>query len=491
MNIRCIAANGAWIASSWPAARAFRNGMDRVADVQREILLRIVRRNAQTAFGRSHGFATIRSIDDYRARVAIRDYDAYAADLRRVEAGAANVLTASRVEHFEPTSGSAGAAKLIPFTTELREEIGRAIAPWICASFASDPRAFTGQAYWSLSPVGVQSRETSGGIRIGFDADDEYLGKLQRAFVRTVQAVPSRVREIADIDEFRSLTLDFLTRCRSLSFISVWHPSFLSLLVSSIANTAEVWPRLRVISCWADAGCAAPAARLAARFPHARIEPKGLLSTEGIVSIPIGAAAPALAYRSHFYEFRDCETERVVDDLAIGRRYDVILTTGGGLYRYETGDVVEIAGFARSCPLLRFVGRGRQVSDHFGEKLHEIFVRERLDRVLHEHGILTSFATLAFVHDRYVLLLECDIAKDRLAAIAARLDDLLRESFHYDYCRRLGQLAPLRAERIEGESLLRIAAETGQRLGDIKLSAITRDERIVNALSGHSTSREI
>lgn len=468
MNPLSLAANGAWLISSLPAARAFRHGLNRVAETQERILLGILRRNAQTAFGRAHEFASIRSVDEYQRRVPLRTYDGFAEEMRRVEAGEANVLTASPIEHFEPTSGSAGASKLIPYTREFREEFGRAIAPWVCSIAAATPSAFAGRAYWSLSPVGVAPRRTTGNIRIGFDDDEEYLGRIRGALVRAVQAVPSGVRAILDIEAFRRTTLEHLVACRSLSFISVWHPSFLLMLVEPVRDTTTIWPQLRVISCWADAGCANAAAELGRRFPQARIEPKGLLSTEGVVTIPYDGAN-VLAYRSHFVELRSVETGRVVPaaEAELGR-YDVVLTTGGGFYRYVTDDLVDVTGFRERCPILRFVGRASHVSDHFGEKLHEVFVRERLDRALRELAVVARYATLAFEGDRYALLIDTD-ALD-LDRIAARLDELLRENFHYDYCRRLGQLGAICAKR-EKEDL--VANATGLRLGDVKPTALS------------------
>jgi hypothetical protein len=465
--MRSTFANGAWLASSLPGALAFVRGLRHVAATQERILLGIVRRNEQTSFGRAHGFATIRSIREYQERVPVRTYDELADEMRRVQAGEANVLTASPIDHFEPTSGSSGASKLIPYSAELRSELTRAIAPWACALAASEPRAFTGPSYWSLSPVTTLAQHTSGGTRIGFDTDEEVLGRIRGALVRATQAVPPEVRLIADIDAFREATLRHLVACRSLSFVSVWHPSFLLLLTESIRDTTEVWPHLRVISCWTEAGSANAAAELGRRFPQARIQPKGLLSTEGIVSIPFHGAN-VLAYRSHFYELRSVDTGRIVPAAEAGiGRYDVILTTGGGLYRYATDDLVDVTGYVDSCPILRFVGRASHVSDHFGEKLHEVFVSERLEKAL--GGIVVRFATLAFDRDRYVLLLDTDAPDDALAEVAARLEALLRENFHYDYCRKLGQLAALGVQR-GSEDL--IASANGRRLGDVKGSAL-------------------
>jgi GH3 auxin-responsive promoter len=419
VRLRCAIANGLWLASASRDAVAFRANLHRVAEVQRTM---------------------VGDVDAFRARWPIRKWEEQ------------ELALDEPVERWETTSGSSGAKKRIPYTRTLRRQFDRAIAPWIVSLFRSDPRAFAGEAYWSISP--------------GAASDEEILGPVQRRLVRAVQAVPASVR--LTHDNFREETLRHLTRCHTLSLISVWHPSFLDLLVGDL-DTEKTWPRLRVISCWADANAAAPAAALAKKFPHVTIQPKGLLSTEGFVSVPY-EGANVLAYRSHFYEFRDGDGVRLAHELEVGKRYDVILTTGGGLRRYDTEDVVQVTGYREQAPILKFIGRASHVSDHFGEKLNEIFVRERLERALRD--VPHRFAMLACDRDAYVLYLESDADVD-----VAALDVTLREAHHYDLARRLGQLAPLRLMRVRNgaETYLRVKS-AAQHLGDIKIPALDREQ---------------
>lgn len=484
MRPLCLAANGAWLASSLPAALAFHANLDRAAEVQEAVLLRILRRNASTEFGRAHGFGSVRSVRDYQQRVPVRTYDDYA-ELH----GDARALTASEITHYESTSGSSGASKRIPYTRDLRVEMGRAIAPWIVSLFAAHPSAFAGEAYWSISPaLSPESAVVS---------DEDYVGPLRARFVRAVQAVPGDVRFIQDLDAFRRATLLHLLRRPTLSLMSVWHPSFLLLLLGPLREVAaelddarlrdalretddaelhqRLWPDLRVISCWSDANAARDAAALSRLFPDVCIQPKGLLSTEGFISIPIGDAdAPALAYRSHFYELRCTQTDRVLlaTEGEVGEQYRVVITTGGGLYRYDTEDVVEIVGYRDACPLLRFIGRAQHISDHYGEKLNEIFVRERLEIALREHGVLATFAMLACEESTYTLFIESAAADAPLLAAAHALDEALLANIHYAYCRRLGQLDALNVFRITRNASATYLTNATQRLGDVKLTSL-------------------
>jgi hypothetical protein len=204
---------------------------------------------------------------------------------------------------------------------------------------------------------------------------------------------------------------------------------------------------------------------LQALFPRVQIQGKGLLATEGVVSIPlVSRKAPSPAWSSHFLEFvgADCRP-RLVDELEVGARYQVILTTGGGFARYSLGDTVLVV----APNAIEFVGRD-QVSDVCGEKLSDVFVGRVLNDVLNRHG-RNGFALLApewADPPRYLLFLE-DLAPN---GMARQVEQELRTSVHYDYCRRLGQLGPVEVVPVRNgfELYLRGCETLGQKAGNVK-----------------------
>lgn len=226
-----------------------------------------------------------------------------------------------------------------------------------------------------------------------------------------------------------------------------------------------LWPGLRVISCWCDAKASPYAKQLHQLFPHSLIQPKGLLATECIVSFPLaGKKGAILSIHSHFFEFRSLEDGKLylAHQLRKNISYEVIVTTGGGLYRYELHDIIQVTGFTGGIPRLRFCGKNDTISDLFGEKLHEVFVAQ----VLQNCGLRGEFALMAPETDRYVLYAHGGNLPD-----PERLDTLLRKNFHYDYCRNLGQLKSPRIYRLTGNSqqeYFQRCMERGQKLGDIK-----------------------
>jgi hypothetical protein len=542
-----LAANTAWYMLCLPESLAFRRACGDVAGAQEALLLRLLRRNAETVYGRRHGFDSIRSASEYQRRVPLTTYDDYRDAVRRMAVGEQRVLTRDPVLLWEPTSGSTAATKLVPYTASLKAEFQRAVAAWIVDLYAGDPGLLRGQAYWSVSPVARREARTSGGVPVGFEDDSEYFGALERRLINSLMAVPSLARLVDDMEAFRYVTLLFLLRSRALSLVSVWNPTFLTLLVEPLAalwprladeiergglstpapieenvrfrlgamnwpdprRATEVreafrvgggpagahtrlWPHLRLISCWTDAHAALHARDLSGLFPQARVQGKGLLATEGVVSLPLlGREGAALAIRSHFLEFAPAGTSSGATllrahELEVGESYSVVLTTGGGLYRYRLYDLVEIVGRAGACPLVRFVGKEEHVSDWFGEKLDERHVRLALDEELARHNVRATFAMVACDEIRgdgdglpsYILFVEAPSAADEiLREVGAGLEARLGENYHYRYCRDLGQLRPLGVFRVAvgaEEAYLSACRQHGQRAGDVKPVALHR-----------------
>jgi len=548
--ISTFLANSFWFASCLPDATMFHLATRNVKRTQRALLEKLLRENADTEFGRRHHFASIRSLEDFRERVPLSTYDDYREAIEQMTNGAANVLTAHRVTLFEPTSGSSAPTKLIPYTASLKREFNRGIAPWIANLYAHNPALFFGKSYWSVSPAAQRSTRTAGGTPIGFEDDAQYLGGVQQFLSRSVLAAPSSLRSIQDMEQFRHQTLLHLLECRSLGLISVWNPSFLLLLMESLAKkwlpltcqicnrrrAAEVreifqsetdsavihtrlWPHLKVISCWTDAFAARHAAEVQRLFPQARLQGKGLIATEGFISFPMCSRerqrvdknvhrplaharsypdeTPALSIRSHFFEFlSENGTIRLAHELEEDATYSVVLTTSGGLYRYQLHDRIQVVGHHRQCPLIRFVGKEAHVSDRFGEKLNEQHVQRALGESLQQARLNPSFTLMSCEEFdgrfAYTLFVETSETSDeRLAILADALEMQLQENFHYRYCRDLGQLEALRVFRIESGGLETFLAESqrkGQRLGDVKPLLLSRHDGWTQAFRGRLVS---
>ena len=511
-------AHALWVASYLPEWRRFQRTAECVQETQTRLLSRYLSANKSTEYGARYSFDTITSPSKYQARLPLTTYDDYSEYILRIGDGRSSVLTDEPVRMFELSSGSTAASKLIPYTKSLKSEFQRGIAPWIYNLYTSMPDLLKGSAYWSITPLLDGKRFTPAGIPIGFESDSDYLGLFGKWLVDSVMAVPNDVKSIADVDSFRYMTLLYLLRQPELRLISVWNPTFLSLLLARLPGWWEsllvdiergtvsvedvnfrltpkaeiarvlralsptdyesIWPHLRLISCWMDGASAPYARQLEEMFPRVQFQAKGLLATEAFVSLPIyGIEGSVLSVNSHFFEFIDDSGEALLaHQIEKGKTYSVVITTGGGLYRYQLHDVIEVIGHWKQIPRIRFVGKADHISDWFGEKLEERFVAKVLESVFSEHDISPTFAMLApddVSGFRYVLYLESDDCGD---ALANDLDNRLRENFHYDYCRKLGQLEQVEIIRVTNgsESYLRACQSRGKKLGNIKPSLLQK-----------------
>ena len=67
---------------------------------QEEFLMRLVRENANTEYGRKNNFKDIRNMDDFRRFVPLTTYDDYTPYIERLANGERNILTAYLTEHI-------------------------------------------------------------------------------------------------------------------------------------------------------------------------------------------------------------------------------------------------------------------------------------------------------------------------------------------------------------------------------------------------------
>jgi hypothetical protein len=518
------------------AANDFHSALANPEEVQRRLLLRLLKQNQGCAFGRRYGFESIDNVREYQERVPVVTYEDLAPWIERIKMGERGVLTTEPVLAFEKSSGSASAAKYIPYTQTLRKQFHSALAPWITDMHRAFPGIARGCAYWVVTPLSREREVTPGGIPIGFESDTEYFGLVQQRILRKTMAVPPELARVPELENCIYLTLRFLLQARSLTFISVWSPSFLLILLDRLEQHGErlvrdlfngrasmgnpvspkltgslvrdarqasnlqamlrrgriepghLWPQLELISCWTSAASASMRSGVEQRFPGVSIQGKGLLATEGIVSIPIEQyKTPVAAVTSHFLEFLDEDSAacRLISELEKDREYSVILSTGGGLWRYRLADRVRVTGFAERTPLLEFVGKEDCVSDLRGEKLNALFVAKTLAEF--ECCRVASFAMLAPSEagiPHYTLFLESAHLQPDLPA---RLDEKLRANPHYDFCRRIGQLGELRLfliRRNARESYLKHCAASGQRPGNVKMTALHKRSGWESVFSG-------
>ena len=279
-------------------------------------------------------------------------------------------------------------------------------------------------------------------------------------------------------------------------------------IVENFVDYSVIWEKLSLVSCWADSDSYEIFIKLKEKLNfdkknmNLKFQGKGLMSTECIVSFPLENVenGSVVAYNSFFYEFiqvSDDELEnrspKLLDELELGERYCVVVTTNAGLYRYNTNDIVEVTGFYHKIPIVKFIGRINNFSDIVGEKLKNSFVEKQVLITLEENNIKGKFLLFAPVRNEtgeifYTLFLEIkkDGRKFNWKQIENEMNSSLCKAFHYEYAYKLGQLRKVRVFLIEKDGLKTYTAEKSkkQKIGDIKYRLLDKNFGWENKFAG-------
>lgn len=548
---------GAWWAAQAlrlayaPGLRAFRGALNQPELAQAEALRGLLAWAAPTAYGRAHGFERLARLQApgqlwraYRSSVPLQGHEDLAPWLERMWAGEPGVLVPGQPLAWEATSGSTSGRKLLPITTRYRAELQRATGPWLASLYGGPWGLAGGLGYWSISPAARLAERSPGGIPVGLEDDTAYFSTAERWVVQRLVLQPPGLRGLTSLAAHRHVSLvHLLSQGEALRLISVWHPSFLSLLLEAATASGEdlaralregriqhpelsaseataasaglrpdprramawlgawerarasgrqvqaqeAFPGLRLLSAWADGPAAGPAAALQAEAPGVAFQPKGLLATEGVLTLPWGEGPGGVAaIRSHALELlpEGGGEPLGLHEAPLGLRATLAMSTGGGLFRRRLEDLVEVVGHEGRTPRLRFLGKADLVSDLVGEKLGAPFVEACWAEALASCGLPASswclLAPQAGPPARYEALVGPPFAGDRAQghALLAALEAALSANPHWGYARRLGQLGPLALRQVGPEAEAKRLAwwqAQGRLLGGVKPSRLAKE----------------
>jgi hypothetical protein len=415
-------------------ARAFLDQTRRAGEVQRELLLRRIARHADTQFGRDHHFGEIRTAADFRRRVPIATYDDLEPYIDRVRHGELNALFGQGTEvlMFAMTSGTTNRPKTIPVTRESLHDYREGWTIWgIMAFDAHFPILRYGLRPILQFASDWRETVTPGGIPCG--AITGLTAHMQNPLVRTTYCMPAVASRIKDIESKYYLALRF-SIYRDLGTIVAANPSTIlamarlgdrekATLIRDLFNGTidarwdiapeirrslgfrtriphkraarrierivertgrllpkDYWPNLDFLSNWMGGTMKAYLRGYPEFFGETPVRDVGLIASEGRMTIPVEDGTPAglLDIRHHYFEFipedqaDQAEPETVeATELIEGCNYFIVMTTAGGLYRYNISDLVRCVGYHGTTPLIEFLNKGSHYSSLTGEKLSE------------------------------------------------------------------------------------------------------------------------
>jgi GH3 auxin-responsive promoter len=441
------------------------------AQAQDRLLREILRTNADTEYGRRHGFSGVSTFGEFQERVPISTYEDLEPYINGAMLGQPNQLTKDPPVLFTTTSGTTGNRKYIPMTREGKRAKSRLTWLWLCGLYRDHPGIVGGRILSVVSPE-VESH-TPSGVPIGAESGHAY--RTMPGPVKSMYTAPYGVFAIEDY-EAKYYTLLRLAAGQDISLIATVNPSTIILLADRLARHAEsiirdvrdgslsadipvpqavrdslhlrpdperarrleqaatsgggvlrpglAWPELAAVGCWKGGTVGAYLAKFDTLFPQRpRVRDLGFYATELRGSVPLSDEGDAgvVAVGTNVLEFHPAGEDRApeggellpVQQLEAGQRYFVYVTNASGLYRYEMNDIVEVAGFYGRTPLIRFVQKGKGVVSFTGEKLYEVQVIAAVDQALGPlQGSYNFIAAVAELVDgttpRLVFLVEFD-----------------------------------------------------------------------------------
>ena len=355
---------------------------------QEEFVMRMVRENARTEYGREHNFKGIRSIEEFRNALPLTTYDDYADYIPRIANGEKNVLTAYLTESMSLLDGIKllpqsrwnvqasydysfcaayylagnhgflndgmtlnlinGSAERLPSGLYVRNMLSHLLVkreagnvqanviPLDIASAAHHTDILYLQALYALS-----QQDLALAICEHYDDMVELLRYVEKHWPRLaedidkgntiVQSDPERANAIREIMETHHIGTQMVEQ--------LW-PALHCVLVYDVDHLSASFELLRTY-CGSDV-----------HFVFT-----GIGSPVGTFSAPLNLDDPqtVLIPDSVFYEFKPKDVRGysrllTLDQLEIGRSYELVVTTLSGLYRYKTKKTFLVVGRYHDTP---------------------------------------------------------------------------------------------------------------------------------------------
>ncbi len=491
--------------------------------VQQAVLRGILAKQAATTFGARYRFSALRTYQEFVREVPVCTYEDLRPSVEAQEQTKEPLLTAGQPILFAQTSGTTGKPKYIPILRETVEGVrlyqrlfSYAQCQGVPTIYQGNVLVITGQTVEGHLPGGTPFGSMSGllfdclpatirrksvlskGLPAISDYRQRYLYMATRALADPSLSVlatpnPSTILKLLELirSEFASL-LDAISPGSRPSFLSghtrnAVSSERLSWLRSLIGQEmrldfATLWPDLQAVVTWTGGNCAVLIPKLRSLLPqNASVIEMGYLSSEclGSLNVDVLNNRCVPTFHENFFEFVEVgEHEELRRDpvrlpqIQEGRKYSVIVTTPNGLCRYAMNDIVEVTGRFNLTPTIRFVQKGKGVTNITGEKLYEHQVIEAVEDVLKACGIASEFyVMLASVEDfRYTLCLEhAPLQLDFGPFMEKRLAEL---NVEFKAKRDSGRLQPLRVLHLRpgaGEAYRQHCVSNGQREAQFKV----------------------
>lgn len=419
---------------------------------QEAMLQALLRRHQATAFGRAHGFASLRNPAEFAAQVPLMHPQDLRPWVERLMNGERQILTDEDPLFYGVSTGTSGTHKHVPITATYRDEFQRTVNIAFWHLYRRFPEAFTSRFLYFVGPRRLATAPD--GRDIGSMSGYNYTELPP--LVRSLYAWPYEVFEVEDLPSRAYLALhqaiagdvslitgifplpivmllrDLETQAEALArdfergrldgapglspaerdFFARHlrpRPDLARRLRRAMAlpveeKVAEVLPKLRLTYCWTTSTAGLYLGELRRRLgSQVRVRDAIYAATEAWCNVCLGDEEPGgpLAITSVYFEFIEATAyeagstaTQTLGELEDGRRYYLVVTNSAGMYRYVLGDVVETCGRYQDTPRIRFVRKAGATSNLCGELLDEVHVNEAMRLELERSGLEATWFAL-------------------------------------------------------------------------------------------------
>jgi hypothetical protein len=462
--------------------RRFVSKADHPRETQMALLRTLLATNARTTFGKRFGFDGIQTHEQYRKSVSIQSYeDLRPYVMRQCEQGTQELTIESPVFYVQ-TSGTTSHPKLIPIIPSALRAY-RASQKLVSYSIhTTAPGAYAGRLFIVVSSR-VEGRLENGtpfGSMSGLNYDD------MPSIVQKKYVLSGDVLAIKDYDDRYRRMAALAVSVKNVTLLGSANPStFLKLLETVNARRkrprtlADLWPGLKAVVTWTGGSAGLLIPELKKNLPKGvKIIETGYLASEfrGTITLPNTDGEGLPDFEHTFFEFvlvsqRDRGPFLLLDQLEMGKQYYIFVTTRSGLYRYDVNDIIEVTGWYRATPTIRFVQKGKGVTSITGEKLYEGQVAQVVRELVERSDLSVQFYIMLADEQaaQYILNIECDHAEGR---IADELEQGLRAvNIEYAAKAKSGRLHPVIVRFLTsgtGEAYKRYRLDAGMRESQYK-----------------------
>ena len=411
-------------------------------------LLTLMRDNRDTEFGKAHDFVSIDSVEEYRKKVPVSNYESFRSYVNSMLDGKKDVLTVYPVVNYCRTSGTEGLAKNIPVTSEAFKRYGNAVGyrqdevikefggkRFIINTFRTDigkkssgDLLLSEALFRSLYEDGSLQEENFAGdfatlfsdelidrlyvkLWVGFATEDvtvlesifmydqliffTYMSKFWRD-VYDGMRTHSIPEEMKIPDNIRKYLLSMPVSDERLDKIQ-------SICESGMKGVSKkLWPGLKLVS-----GVSNKSYFAEDRMLHeyiGKVDDYYLAYCASECYIATAVADNDFNYvllpNNAFFEFLPVEggdETFLPHELEVGRCYKPVITNFSGLYRYLMEDIVCVQGFIGKSPKFEFIMRSCQTLNIAGEKM-DIHLVEKAIASLDGSGEITEW-TIGIEHE--------------------------------------------------------------------------------------------